>query len=104
MKKLIALLALLPSLAWAVPETKEMFVSLEPNVQLVITNAPCTTYKAPEHIQLNYAYAVNLDTGDKVGGCFTHSGDVIQIELRDENNNYYSYKIHADKFAVRPNL
>lgn len=107
MKKILLALALLLSSTFSAAsdrEVKEMFVSLEPNVQLVITNAPCQMFKAPETVQLNFAYAVNIDTGDKVEGCFTHSGDIIQIELRDDANNFYSYKVHSNKFQQRPNL
>jgi hypothetical protein len=104
MKKFIVLLALLPSLAFAVEPLKEMFVQLDPQAQIVITNAPCKLYNASENVQLNYAYAINIETGEKVEGCFTHHKDIIQIELKDDKNNFYSYKIHSDNFQVRPNL
>lgn len=105
MKYLLTLSLFLTSLfAHAGDKPPEVFVSIEPTVQLVLVNAPCEKFKAAEHVQLNYAYAINIETGDKVDGCFTHVGDIIQIELVDENGNFYSYKVHANLFLPRPNL
>jgi len=105
MKKTI-LLVLLASLSLTAQakEVREMFLPIEPTVQIVITNQPCTKFKAAETVQLNYAYAINTETGDTVTGCFTHEGDIIHIELVDDKGNFYSYKKPADLFLPRPNL
>lgn len=88
-------------------EVLEMFVSLEPTVQVVITNQPCKKFTVNDGVQLNYAYAINIETGERVEGCFTHLGDVIQVELVDDAGDvpeFYHYKINADNFQKRPNL
>lgn len=107
MKYLLALTLLVTSLFAQASdrELKEVYVSLEPTIQLVLTNLPCKLFTAPETVQLNFAYAQNMETGDKVSGCFTHVGDIIQVELVDPSTKeFYEYKIHADKFQLRPNL
>ena len=117
MKKLLFGLALLfvvgCSNAEAVEETttqevKEMQVYLGEGVFLVITNEPCTKFVDPrgESIQLNYAYALNSKTGEKITGCFTHYQDIIEIQLSDdhEENVFYSYKVNADNFKPRITL
>lgn len=105
MKRLLLATALLTSLsAMAAAEPKEVYVQLDRNVQLVLSSAECKKWKAEPNVQLNYAYAVNIETGDKVDGCFTHEADVIHVELSDEANNMYSYKIKADNFMPRPSL
>lgn len=103
---LLALLTIFPLIASASDrELKEVYVQLDPKVQIVLTNAPCKLWTAPETVQLNLAYAQNMETGDKVFGCFTHIQDVIQIELVDEETKaFYSYKIEAQHFLPRPTL
>lgn len=85
-------------------EVKEMYVQMDTNVKLVITNGECLQWKAPEHVQLNFAYALNEETKETVTGCFTHIGDDILIELTDGDKKRYSFKIKADNFQVKPNL
>ena len=104
MKRLLLATALLTSLSAMAQDTKEVYVQLDRNVQLVLSNGECKKWKADPSVQLNYAYAVNIETGDKVDGCFTHEGDVIHVELSDEKNDMYSYKIKADNFMPRPSL
>lgn len=104
MKRLLLATALLSSLSAMAQDTKEVYVQLDRNVQLVLSSAECKKWKAEPSVQLNYAYAVNIETGDKVDGCFTHEGDVIHVELADEKNDLYSYKIKADNFMPRPSL
>jgi len=104
MKNLLFTLLLVSPMVGATPEIKEVYTQLDETVQIVLTNAPCTKWEAPPYVQLNHAYAVNTKTGDRVVGCFTHEGDIIHIELVDEKNFFYSYKIHADKFILRPTL
>lgn len=107
MKKLIvALLSLVSFNTLASDrELREVYVQLDPKVQVVLTNAPCKMFTAAETVQLNLAYAQNMETGDRVFGCFTHEGDVVQIELIDqESSEHYSYKINAIHFKPRPTL
>jgi hypothetical protein len=85
-------------------DTKEMYVPLEPQIQLVISNAECKKWKATQNVQLNYAYAVNLANGEQITGCWTHKNNSIIIELTDDLKNFYSYKINADHFLIRPAL
>lgn len=105
-KLLIALSLLITTNAFASDrELREVYAQLDPKVQIVLTNAPCKIFVAQEAVQLNLAYAQNMDTGDRVFGCFTHEGDIIHIELVDEEaKEHYSYKIHATHFRPRPNL
>lgn len=104
MKRLLLATALLSSLSAMAQDTKEVYVQLDRNVQLILSNAECKKWPPVEGLQLNYAYAVNIETGDKVDGCFTHEGDIIHVELADEKNDLYSYKIKADNFMPRPSL
>lgn len=105
MKRILAVLAVVyAGSISAAEQTKEVYVQLDHQVQLVLSNAECKKWKADAGVQLNYAYAVNLQTGEQVSGCFTHEGDVIHVELSDEANNMYSYKIKADNFMPRPSL
>jgi hypothetical protein len=105
MKRILAVLAVVyAGSISAAEQPKEVYVQLDHQVQLVLTNGECMKWKADAGYQLNYAYAVNLQTGDKVDGCFSHEGDVIHVELADESNNLYSYKIKADNFIPRPSL
>ena len=105
MKMLCAILAIACfSLTANAMDSKEMYVQLEPQIQLVISNEDCKKWKPGPGIQLNYAYAVNLANGEQITGCWTHLKDVIQIELTDDLNNFYSYKVNADHFLVRPGL
>lgn len=104
MKRILLATALLTSLSAMAQEPREVYVQLDRNVQLVLSSAECKKWKADAGVQLNYAYAVNIETGDKVDGCFTHEGDVIHVELSDEKNDMYSYKIKADNFMPRPTL
>ena len=105
MKMLFAMVAIACfSLTASAKDSKEMYVQLEPQVQLIISNEDCKKWKTGPGVQLNYAYAVNLATGEQVTGCWTHVKDVIQIELTDDLNNFYSYKVNADHFLLRPGL
>lgn len=107
MKKILALLLLVVPLSALAEEKplRESYLYLEPTVQLVITNQDCQLWKAPKTVQLNLSYAQNMETGDKVFGCFTHEGEIIQIELVDDvTKEFYSYKIEAARFLPRPNL
>lgn len=105
MKYILAMAVLLSATtALAAAEPKEMYVQLDRSVQLVISSAECKKWPPVEGLQLNYAYAVNIETGDKVDGCFSHENDIIHVELADEKNDLYSYKIKADNFIVRPAL
>ena len=101
--KVLALSLLGISSAYA-GDTKEMYVQLEPQIQLVISNAECKKWKDTKGIQLNYAYAVNLANGEQITGCWTHKNNTIIIELSDDLKNFYSYKVHADNFLIRPGL
>lgn len=86
-------------------EIKEVYVQMNPEVQIVLTNAPCNFFSVPTDVKLNLAYAHNINTGDKVTGCFSHEGDTIQIELIDpETKSLFSYRIKADNFQPRPGL
>ena len=105
MKRILAVLAVVYSSSiLAAEQPKEVYVQLDRNVQLVLSNAECKKWPPVEGLQLNYAYAVNIETGDMVDGCFSHEGDIIHVELADEKNNLYSYKIKADNFIPRPSL
>ena len=104
MKRLLLATALLSSLsAYAVPDVKEVYAQIDETTQIILSNQPCLKWKEPS-IQLNFAYAKNVKTGEQVTGCFTHEGDVIHVELADEKNDLYSYKIKADNFMPRPSL
>lgn len=93
------------------PPYQEMYVAFPDQARVVITNAPCLKF-TKEHVgveQLNYAYAIKLDTREIVTGCFTHHGDVIEIELveeddpktkEDESKQFYHYNIKADNFVL----
>jgi hypothetical protein len=102
MRKLLAVAMALPILAVAEPVEKEAYVQLEPNVQIIIMNRECTMWPEEKGIELKYAYATNIDTGDKVEGCFTHDKVSVYVHLRDDNKNHYDYKFNAEAFSYRP--
>jgi hypothetical protein len=104
MKYILSVAILLATTAALAAEPKEVYVQMDRSVQLVLSSAECKKWPPVEGLQLNYAYAVNIETGDKVDGCFSHEGDVIHVELSDEKNDLYSYKIKADNFMPRPAL
>ena len=86
-------------------EIKEMYAQLNEDAILVISNAECVKWKAPDGYQLNFAYALNTKTKEVVSGCFTHEGDNIIVQLADEESKtHFEYKVHADKFKVRASL
>lgn len=104
MKRLLLATALLSSLsAYAVPDVKEVYAQIDETTQIILSNQPCLKWKEPS-IQLNFAYAKNVKTGEQVTGCFTHEGDVIVIELSDDANNMYHYRLKADHFMPKPSL
>lgn len=103
MKRILLATALLTSLSAMAQEPKEVYAQIDETTQIVLSNQPCLKWKEPS-IQLNFAYAKNIKTGEMVTGCFTHEGDVIVIELSDDDNNMYHYRLKADHFMPRPSL
>ena len=89
-------------------QTKEMYVNLEDGVKLVITNDECKKWRPKDAgtLQLNYAYAIN-EKGDTVTGCWTHAGDMITVELTEDNTTKvisYHYDINANNFLPKATL
>ena len=56
--------------------------------------------------QLNYAYAVETSTGQKITGCFTHDDKHIIVVLTDDEDKtkHYDFKINPDAFQPRATL
>jgi hypothetical protein len=103
MKKLILLLALLSTNALA-RDVKEMYLQYAEDVQIVLTNEPCPLPKTGNY-QLNFAYAVNTRTQERITGCFTHDDNYIIVQLTDSTNKkHYEFKLNPDVFQLRPTL
>jgi len=86
-------------------DPKEMYVQLNEEAILVITDGECIKWKAENGVQLNFAYAMNIKTKETVTGCFTHEGDNIIVQLTDEDiQDHYEYRINANKFKVKASL
>lgn len=103
MNKLIALALITFSLSSQAQEVKEVYTDYAENVQIVLTNQPCLKWKT-ENLQLNYAYAVKTDTGEKITGCFTHDVTHIIIQLSDDDKKHYEFRINPDAFKPRATM
>lgn len=100
---LLSLVLLFSASAMAADDYKEVYAQYAENVQVVLTNQPCLKYEA-NGVQLNYAYAVKTDTGEKVTGCFTHDDKFIIIQLSDDDGKHYEFRINPDSFQPRSTL
>lgn len=105
MKKWWLIALMLVSMSAIGAELKEMYVIIPTTpeypqqTELIITNQPCEKWDSKD-IDLHYAYALNLVTGEKITGCY-QGGEVIHIELSDDNNNLFHYDVFADNFIPK---
>lgn len=110
MKKYLLGLLLLISTAShaddALPILKEAYIQYDRTVQIVISNKECVKWKPEAGVQLNYAYAINTETGETITGCFTHDSKHIIIELTDDvdGKKHYHFEFEPQLFQPRATL
>lgn len=106
MKMLCASLLTVFSLTANAALPVEMVKDVEPTVQMVLTEEPCTMWQvAPEH-KVFKAYVTDSKVSKTAYGCWEmEPGFIVHVDvvLPDEHS-YYSYRYPASDFSQRPNL
>ena len=84
----------------------KMIKDIEPTVQMVLTEEPCTMWQVPPDHKVFRAYVTDTGINKTAYGCWEmEPGYIVHVDvvLPDERS-FYSYRYPASDFSQRPNL
>jgi len=106
MKLTIASLLMAVTMTSQAAMPTEVVKDIEPTVQMILTDKPCTLWTVPEGAHVYAASVTDTSINKTAVGCWEmEPNDIVHVDIViPDEKSFFSYRYPAKDFTPRPNL